>query len=1031
MGWCVLLAIPTRAFAVDYYVSPTGNDNAGSGQSAGAPFATIKKAIALIKPGDTIHLAAGVYREAVVLHGANSGTANQRINIVGAGMGATMLDGSDPLPNTGWANCGNGVYRLPLAPTFITAPIYRFEDIVAVPYYCATALPEFAAPQHQKDLPANDERVHDPTYACRTDAVWQIADPSGLAVDAQRLRWAPHPLGNQNAPLPVGSYFVSTYDTTGKPWHPTLLQKITRDAQLCSNPAPSNPAYNKQQTYLYVRPFPTAVTNLAAPPPLAMTTAARATPFNTEADYGILRDLTVRRASSGFQVGAINVVGNDWTFDHIEVRDNALEGWQANRIGWEIDHWGNWFKGIEIRHSKFLENGMLGIAGGYLSDGTIENNEVANNNWQQWSIGDAGAGAKFPGPERMMFRNNFFHHNYGPGLWFDTFGSHTQILDNIFFGNYARQLHLELVGPSKDVCADGCCVDTACTGPECEIRVEGNVFAGNYYTGAASEPEGGVLIRSARMTNLQNNLFVGNNNALTYQASTSTCFRLGGNHASHNQFADSSHFHLLNGSSNFSDQPHEQWCVENSLAGERDGASCPALATTSMWAAICDPPRTDCNQPGQQQYATTSWCTTHGCLIREASCYDDPAPYNNPALTNDFDENLYTTKTVTADLTALFDDLPALTSDVNWNENPAHDWIYSWSGNTDPAYPELNHRWWNYAAVIGARTKAQQGFLGTGFFFDRKATYQAPGAMVHHAHLPFTYTAPPTTADVTLGQLHIFRLGAGGGSVPIKIMASAVNGAVPNGVIQVRLNGRPLTNASATATLLASTTTLSPWENWFSVSMPANTRLISVAVGGSGATCPITPPKNMDTTCDGIDDDCDGAIDDDYQPTSTNCGVGSCAASGMSTCNSGKIITQCAPLAPTLEKCGDGVDQDCNGSDLSCAVPATPLPTVVGQPTPAPSASASVPTNVSPTPITITPTPSSTITTAHASPTPSLTIAPLGITLPTPVSGGTVQFGVELATPTHTNAPIVGNVASGATTDGAATSSNGCSLIFE
>ncbi len=44
-----------------------------------------------------------------------------------------------------------------------------------------------------------------------------------------------------------------------------------------------------------------------------------------------------------------------------------------------------------------------------------------------------------------------------------------------------------------------------------------------------------------------------------------------------------------------------------------------------------------------------------------------------------------------------------------------------------------------------------------------------------------------------------------------------------------------------------------------------------------------TPVGEDDTTCDGVDDDCDGTADEDFESASTTCGAEVCAATGSLT----------------------------------------------------------------------------------------------------------------------------------------------------
>jgi hypothetical protein len=75
------------------------------------------------------------------------------------------------------------------------------------------------------------------------------------------------------------------------------------------------------------------------------------------------------------------------------------------------------------------------------------------------------------------------------------------------------------------------------------------------------------------------------------------------------------------------------------------------------------------------------------------------------------------------------------------------------------------------------------------------------------------------------------------------------------------------------------------------------------------------PGSTTDTVCNGSDDDCDGAIDEEFTPAATSCGVGVCAATGLTSCVAGALTDSCEPGDPisTSDTTCNAADDDCNG----------------------------------------------------------------------------------------------------------------------
>ena len=79
--------------------------------------------------------------------------------------------------------------------------------------------------------------------------------------------------------------------------------------------------------------------------------------------------------------------------------------------------------------------------------------------------------------------------------------------------------------------------------------------------------------------------------------------------------------------------------------------------------------------------------------------------------------------------------------------------------------------------------------------------------------------------------------------------------------------------------------------------------------------CTAGDPAPADPTCDDADDDCDGRSDEDFAATATSCGVGACAARGQRRCRGGQVTDSCRPGQPAVDDATcDGVDDDCSGA---------------------------------------------------------------------------------------------------------------------
>ncbi|KRE05835.1 hypothetical protein ASE63_05805 [Bosea sp. Root381] len=122
-------------------------------------------------------------------------------------------------------------------------------------------------------------------------------------------------------------------------------------------------------------------------------------------DAVLIRGLVVEKYFNPAQEGAIRGDGRGWRIEHSELRLNSGAGVSVGHDGVVAD--------CNIHH-----NGQIGVT----ADGTnivIEANEIWNNNIFGFATEWDAGGLKITESSDLFIRNNYVHHNVGPGLWCD------------------------------------------------------------------------------------------------------------------------------------------------------------------------------------------------------------------------------------------------------------------------------------------------------------------------------------------------------------------------------------------------------------------------------------------------------------------------------------------------------------------------------------------------------------------------------------------------------------------------------------
>ena len=103
-------------------------------------------------------------------------------------------------------------------------------------------------------------------------------------------------------------------------------------------------------------------------------------------------------------------------------------------------------KNCVVRHCDLSNNGCMGMALGVTEDCTVEYCSFMRNDYRKFygTWGVAAGSKNIPGNKRATFRHCEFAYNDGPGLWFDTDNSDIRILDNVVHHNLDCGIFFEI-----------------------------------------------------------------------------------------------------------------------------------------------------------------------------------------------------------------------------------------------------------------------------------------------------------------------------------------------------------------------------------------------------------------------------------------------------------------------------------------------------------------------------------------------------------------------------------------------------------
>lgn len=215
--------------------------------------------------------------------------------------------------------------------------------------------------------------------------------------------------------------------------------------------------------------------------------------FIGNANHVTIENLTIETFANRAQRGAIHAYGSAYpvTPGHAWIiRGNTVR--LNHGVGIAAGH------GAQIVENHVIRNGQVGITSNGGADTIVARNEIAFNNYAQFTFHWEGGATKFRETTRLQVLDNHVHHNNGPGLWGDW-----DNIDTLYAGNLVE--HNASTGIFHEVSYDARIVDNV-------VRYNALEVGQTWYAYVFGS---GILVYNSRNVEVARNVVIGNWNGIT------------------------------------------------------------------------------------------------------------------------------------------------------------------------------------------------------------------------------------------------------------------------------------------------------------------------------------------------------------------------------------------------------------------------------------------------------------------------------------------------------------------------------------